>query len=203
MNEKRLMRILTAAAAVLCICAVFAVAAGSIAHAQAEKARTDELDANRQHYREIYFAGGCFWGVEAYYEDIPGVVDVESGYANGPTENPSYLEVCLGSGHAETVHVIYDPRVVTPQELAEQLFGIVDPTAPQREDGASGQYRAGVFYADDADLPVLQEVFDRMALRYDAPLTIELAPLQNFTRAEDKHQDYLDKHPETYCPIGI
>ena len=155
--------------------------------------------------RDIYLAGGCFWGVEELFSRIPGVVNAESGYANGTTEHPTYEEVChAGTGHAETVRVTYDPAQVDLRTLVEALFAVIDPTSVNRQGNDCGvQYRTGVYYTDEADLPVLQEVFARQQEQLGVPLAVELAPLENYYPAEDYHQDYLRKNPFGYCHINI
>ena len=153
----------------------------------------------------IYFAGGCFWGVEEYFSRIPGVADAVSGYANGTVENPSYEEVCSHTtGHAETVRVTYDPSIVSLKTLTEQLFKIIDPLSVNRQGNDVGDnYRTGVFYADEADLPVLEAVFTTEQAKYDQPLAVELEPLTCFYEAETYHQDYLQKNPSGYCHISF
>ena len=98
--------------------------------------------------KEIYFAGGCFWGVEEYFSRVPGVLDAVSGYANGAVENPSYEQVCSGvTGHAETVRVTYDPSIISLKTLAEQLFRIIDPlSVNQQGNDVGSQYRTGVAF---------------------------------------------------------
>lgn len=154
---------------------------------------------------EIYFAGGCFWGIEEYFSRIPGVADVQVGYANGTTEDPSYEQVCTGTtGYAETARIAYDPSIVSLETLTRQFFKVIDPTSVNRQHNDVGsQYRTGVYYTDEADLPVLQEVFDEVQSGYDAPLATELQPLATFALAEDYHQDYLRKNPNGYCPIDF
>ncbi len=153
----------------------------------------------------IYLAGGCFWGVEAYMTRIPGVYDATSGYANGTTENPSYEEVITqGTGHAETVRVVYDPAQVGLDELLEAFFRVVDPTSLNQQGNDKGtQYRSGVFYSDAEDLPVIETQVGQLAEAYDAPIVVEVLPLANFYRAEEYHQDYLDKNPNGYCHIDL
>ncbi len=163
-----------------------------------------EVPSHMDGLREVYFAGGCFWGVEEYFSRIPGVADASSGYANGPTENPSYEEVCRGSGHAETVRISYDPSVVSLQSLAQALFRIIDPVSVNKQGNDRGvQYRTGIYYTDEADLPVLQAVFDAEQANYGQPFAVELGPLTNFYEAEDYHQDYLKKNPGGYCHISF
>lgn len=155
--------------------------------------------------RDIYFAGGCFWGVEEYFSRIPGGHDVISGYANGKTKNPTYEEVCSGkTGHAETVHIRYDPGKVGLKTLAEQFFKIIDPVSVNRQGNDVGtQYRTGVYYAREDDRPVLEAVMDEARKRYSAPLAVELRPLSDFHPAEEYHQDYLKKNPGGYCHINF
>lgn len=154
--------------------------------------------------KDIYLAGGCFWGIDEYFSRIPGVVATESGYANGSTANPSYEEVCHGSGHAETVRVRYDPERVALEVIVRQLFEVIDPTSRNRQGNDRGvQYRTGVYYTDEADLPVLRQVFADEQAAYDKPIVTELMPLENFYIAEEYHQDYLKKNPGGYCHVDF
>lgn len=154
--------------------------------------------------KEIYLAGGCFWGMEAYIAAINGVFSTEVGYANGHTEAPTYEEVCTRrTGHAETVRVQYDPAVVPLHFLLGLYFSAIDPTVKDRQGADEGpQYRTGVYYTDAGDLKEIQAVFDAVQLRYDKPLMVEVAPLENFYPAEEYHQDYLLKNPNGYCHIS-
>ena len=160
-------------------------------------------DASR--LREIFFAGGCFWGVESYFSQVPGVRSATVGYANGVTANPSYQEVCTGkTGHAETVHLVYDPDQVSLQTLTEHFFLIINPLTLNRQGNDSGsQYRSGVYYTDESDLELLQQVRDAEQEKYTAPIQTELLPLRCYYLAEDYHQDYLEKNPGGYCHIDF
>ena len=160
-------------------------------------------DASR--LREIFFAGGCFWGVESYFSQVPGVRSATVGYANGTTANPSYQEVCTGkTGHAETVHLVYDPDQVSLQTLTEHFFLIINPLTLNRQGNDSGsQYRSGVYYTDESDLQLLQQVRDAEQEKYTAPIQTELLPLRCYYLAEDYHQDYLEKNPGGYCHIDF
>jgi peptide methionine sulfoxide reductase msrA/msrB len=153
--------------------------------------------------RQIYLAGGCFWGTEHFMSQIEGVVAAESGYANSSVENPSYEQVCSGrTGAAETVHVIYDPARADLAFLLGLFFKTIDPTAVNRQGNDHGtQYRSGVYYTDPADLPVIRSELDRVAQRCSGPVATEVLPLRNFFRAEEYHQQYLRKHPRGYCHI--
>ncbi len=164
-----------------------------------------EKKPNASGLRDIYFAGGCFWGVEEYFSRIPGVSDVTVGYANGKKDNPTYQEVCSGNtGHAETVHITYDPARVSLQTLARQFFKIIDPTSVNRQGNDRGtQYRTGMYYVAEADRLILQAVMDAEQKRHKAPLAVELQPLGKYWLAEEYHQDYLKKNPGGYCHIDF
>ena len=155
--------------------------------------------------RDVYFAGGCFWGVEEYFSRIPGVSGVTAGYANGRTENPKYQEVCSGdTGFAETVHVRYDPSLVSLRTLAEHFFKIIDPVSVNRQGNDTGsQYRTGMYFVDGEDEKILASVMAAVQKEYDRPLAVELMPLKNYYPAEEYHQDYLKKHPGGYCHISF
>lgn len=172
---------------------------------QAKTLVTKSEGGNMENLKEIYFAGGCFWGVEEYFSRIPGVRDAVSGYANGQTENPTYEEVCSGlTGHAETVRVSYEPRIVSLETLTEQFFQIIDPTVRDRQGNDVGrQYRTGVYYADAADREILERLFAAEQKKHEQKLATELLPLENFCAAEEYHQDYLKKNPGGYCHIDF
>ncbi len=150
----------------------------------------------------IYLAGGCFWGVQHYFDQFAGVLETETGYANGPTENPGYKDVCASSGHAETVRVVYDEKILPLPELLARYFLIIDPLSVNRQGHDSGiQYRTGVYYTLESQLPEIRAVFLEEEKKAGAPLAVELAPLENFWPAEAYHQKYLDKNPGGYCHI--
>jgi len=155
--------------------------------------------------KEIYFAGGCFWGVEEYFARIPGVYDVTSGYANGKTLNPTYEQVISqATGHAETIHVRYDPRYMSLKTLTRQFFKIIDPVSKNKQGNDVGtQYRTGVYYVDEGDRAILDAVFAETQESYDSPIATELEPLEQYGLAEDYHQDYLRKNPNGYCHISF
>jgi methionine-S-sulfoxide reductase len=151
----------------------------------------------------IYLAGGCFWGTEKYLSSIPGIVSTEVGYANGTTENPTYQEVCHNNtGHAETVKVIYDPKEIRLEFILSLYYDVIDPISVNRQGADIGtQYRTGIYYIDESDLPVIKESLDMLQKKYDQPIAIELKPLDNYYPAEEYHQKYLDKNPNGYCHI--
>lgn len=155
--------------------------------------------------KEIYLAGGCFWGVEEYFSRIEGVVDTEVGYANGHKENPTYEEVCRGNtGHTETTYIKYDEEKITLKHLLEKFFQIIDPTSLNKQGNDRGsQYRTGIYYTDKEDLKVIKEIIEREQEKYKKDIVTELMELKSFYRAEEYHQDYLKKNPGGYCHIDL
>ncbi len=152
--------------------------------------------------RTIYLAGGCFWGMQKFFDQFEGVLSTQVGYANGPDRAPTYKEVCSDSGHAETVRIEYDEEKLPLDRLLDLYFLVVDPLSVNRQGGDEGiQYRTGVYYTAADQLPALQAAFDREAAKVGAPLAVELLPLANFFPAEEYHQKYLDKNPGGYCHI--
>ena len=158
-----------------------------------------------ENVREIYLAGGCFWGVEAYMDRIDGVIDAISGYANGKTGNPSYEDVIYrGSGHAETVKVSYDASLISLDELLIYYFAIIDPTSLDKQGNDIGtQYRTGIYYVDPDDRQVIDRRIQNEQKSHSKPIVVEVEPLVHFYDAEDYHQDYLDKNPTGYCHIDL
>lgn len=155
--------------------------------------------------RTLYLAGGCFWGLEAFLKRLPGVRGTVVGYANGSTENPSYHDVCRwNTGHAETVAVTYDPRILPTDVLLDGFFEAIDPTVLDRQGNDRGtQYRTGIYWTDEADLPSIEASLLRQQARYTAPIVTEVEPLDGFYPAEEYHQNYLDKNPGGYCHISL
>ena len=152
--------------------------------------------------KTIYLAGGCFWGCQKYFDLLPGVLETEVGYANGPTANPSYEEVKHHAGHAETVRVVYDADALPLGKLLKADFAVIDPTSVNRQGEDEGiQYRTGIYRVDGEDAPVIDEALAELAKGYDRPLAVENLPLSNFYSAEEYHQKYLDKNPGGYCHI--
>lgn len=153
--------------------------------------------------KTVYFAGGCFWGTQRFFDQFRGVISTEVGYANGPTENPGYKEVCASSGHAETVKVVFDENVVSLEKLLKYYFMIIDPLSLNKQGEDEGvQYRTGVYYEDESLLPVIRAAFEKEQAKYDEPMKVELLPLENFYDAEEYHQKYLVKNPTGYCHIA-
>ncbi len=155
--------------------------------------------------RDIYLAAGCFWGAEKYLKLIEGVTFTEVGFANGNTENPTYKEVYTDqTGYAETVHLRYNPSIVSLRFLLEMYFKAIDPTSLNKQGEDEGtRYRTGIYYSDSADRTVIDEVVAEEAKKYGLPLCVEVEPLRNFYPADEYHQDYLDKNPSGYCHLPV
>lgn len=152
--------------------------------------------------KTIYLAGGCFWGVQKYFDQFDGVLRTEAGYANGPDRAPSYQEVCADSGHAETVRIDYDENVISLTDLLKRYFLVIDPLSVNRQGHDEGiQYRTGIYYTEADQLPEIEAVYRAEEEKAGAKLAVELAPLRNFFSAEEYHQKYLDKNPGGYCHI--
>ena len=150
----------------------------------------------------IFLAGGCFWGLQKFLDQFDGVVRTEVGYANGPDKAPTYEEVCGDSGHAETVRVEYDERVISLEKLLDLYFMVIDPVSVNRQGHDEGiQYRTGIYYTDERQEPVIQAVCTREEKKAGQKLTVAVEPLRNFFSAEEYHQKYLEKNPGGYCHI--
>ena len=153
--------------------------------------------------KKIYFAGGCFWGVEEFFGRIEGVTNTLSGYANGKTESTSY-EKLAETNHAETVELTYDTEKINLTELIDFYFSIIDPFSLNRQGNDIGaQYRTGIYYNDISDLKVIKQAILYLQSQYDKLIAVEIMPLDNFVPAEDYHQKYLKKNPDGYCHIKL
>jgi peptide-methionine (S)-S-oxide reductase len=153
-------------------------------------------------------AGGCFWCLEAVFDELKGVASVESGYMGGQTVNPSYKEVCTGlTGHAEAVQVRFDPSVVSFQTLLEVFFTIHDPTTLNRQGADVGtQYRSAIFYHSPEQKAIAEETIAELdaAKIWPAPIVTEVVEAQPFYVAEDYHQEYYQNNSEApYCQVII
>ena len=151
----------------------------------------------------IYLAGGCFWGLEAYMQKLNGVEDAISGYANGKTENPSYYDLKT-SGHAETVKVLYNPEIISLEDILAHYLRVVNPVSINKQGNDVGtQYRTGIYYTDEAEKAIIENVLAKEQTKHDKPIAIEVEPLRQFYEAEEYHQDYLEKNPGGYCHIDL
>ena len=152
----------------------------------------------------ITLGGGCFWCLEAVYVKVRGIVDVESGYANGHVVNPSYEQVCSGStGHAEVVKLVFDPAQISLREVLEIFFVIHDPTTPNAQGNDHGtQYRSGIYFSSFEQEAVAKDMLAGLSSSgiYRQPVVTEVRPLSNYAPAEDYHQDYFARNPnQGYC----
>jgi peptide-methionine (S)-S-oxide reductase len=150
--------------------------------------------------------GGCFWCLEAVFEEVEGVVDVESGYSGGSVANPGYRQVCEGdTGHAEVVRLEFDPARIGYGEILEIFFAVHDPTTPNRQGNDIGtQYRSVIFFHDAQQQRVAQEVIEQARSAWGRPIVTEVAPAPAYYRAEDYHQEYFRHNPaQGYCMAVI
>ena len=149
------------------------------------------------------FGAGCFWGVEAAFRGVPGVVDAPVGYSGGSVENPTYEQVCTGgTGHAEVVQVEYDPDAVSFEELLEVFWKNHDPTQVNRQGPDVGsQYRSAIFYSDDEQRRIAEAAKERAQESYKRPIATEITPAETFYRAEEYHQRYFEKKGISSCPV--
>jgi len=166
-------------------------------------------DADRRSHTEIAtLGGGCFWCLEAVYEQLNGVLSVESGYAGGHVSNPSYYDVCEGTtGHAEVVQITFDPSKVAFRELLEVFFVIHDPTTLNRQGADVGtQYRSVIFYHSPEQREIARQVIAELEGNkvWDDPIVTEVTPFEAFYKAEDYHQGYYRNNPlQGYCRVVI
>lgn len=153
-------------------------------------------------------AGGCFWCLEAVFDQVTGVSDVVSGYAGGHLANPTYQQVCTGAtGHAEVVQVTFDPAVISFTDLLHIFFTIHDPTTLNRQGGDVGtQYRSAVFYHDEAQKTASQAVIQEMEAEqvWKDPIVTQVVPIAEFFAAEEYHQEYFARNPgQGYCQVVV
>ncbi len=157
-----------------------------------------------QQHETVVLAGGCFWCTEAVFDQVRGVLSVESGYSNGLAPSPSYEDVCTGTtGHAEVVRIVFDPQVIGLRELLQIFFATHDPTTLNRQGADVGtQYRSGIYWTDEAQARTARELIDELTAEgvFEDPIVTEVAPLHNYHRAEDYHQTFFARHPfHGYC----
>ncbi len=164
-----------------------------------------DVEFNQEKLKDIYLAGGCFWGAEAYLERIYGVAKTNVGYANGNTENPTYEQVCkMNTGHAETVYVQYDSSKIDLGTLIDEFFKIIDPTSFNKQGGDEGsQYRTGIYYLCEADKEIAVSKIEEHQQNYSKPILVEVEKLENYYIAEEYHQKYLEKNPTGYCHVDL
>lgn len=152
---------------------------------------------------EIYLAGGCFWGLEEYFSRISGVLQTSVGYANGQVETTNY-QLIKETDHAETVQVIYDEKVVSLREILLYYFRVIDPLSVNQQGNDRGrQYRTGIYYLDEEDLPTIYALVQEQERMLGRKIAVEVEKLRHYILAEDYHQDYLKKNPGGYCHIDV
>ena len=175
--------------------------------AQEEKGESQSMkikpNYEKSKYGEIYLAGGCFWGTQAYLDRMRGILYTDVGYANGESDQTDYYSIGK-SGHAETVYVVYDPEKIPLEELLAYYLGIIDPTSLNQQGNDVGtQYRTGIYYVNEDDKALVEKVLSTEQQKWEAPLVVEVQPLKNYVLAEDYHQDYLEKNPAGYCHVNL
>ena len=146
--------------------------------------------------------GGCFWCLEAAFEIVDGIIDVESGYANGNIPNPTYKDVCTDTtGYAEVVKITYDESKISYKEILDIFFAIHDPTTLNRQGADVGsQYRSIIIYLDDEQKEIANEYIKNLQPKLDRKIVTKVEPLKNYYKAEEYHQDYFRKNPtQPYC----
>jgi len=154
--------------------------------------------------KKIILAGGCFWGVEAYYKRLRGILQTTVGYTDAKGKNPTYEDVCKQSGHAEAVLVEYDELLISLDKILEHFFRIVNPTTVNRQGNDIGiQYRSGIYLVDGSDLEKVQNYLNSIKNKYLLPIQTTCKLASEFYDAENYHQDYLDKVPGGYCHINL
>jgi peptide methionine sulfoxide reductase msrA/msrB len=160
-------------------------------------------DYRNSRYKEIYLAGGCFWGIQAYIDRIGGVEYTNVGYANGNSPETDYSSI-KKTGHAETVYVVYDPEKISLGELLKHYYGVIDPTSLNQQGNDRGtQYRSGIYYVDGEDRRVIESSTADEQTKYSEKIVTEIGPLKNYVPAEEYHQNYLEKNPGGYCHIDL
>jgi peptide-methionine (S)-S-oxide reductase len=153
-------------------------------------------------------AGGCFWCIEAVFDDLNGVLSVESGYSGGAAPNPTYQQVCTGAtGHAEAAQIAFDPNVISYRDLLRVFFTVHDPTTLNRQGNDVGtQYRSAIFYHDDAQKKIAEQVIQEITAEkiWSHPIVTEVTPFKAFYKAEDYHQEYFANNPsQPYCQMVV
>ena len=154
--------------------------------------------------KDIYLAGGCFWGTQHYMSRFEGVVGTVTGYANGSVPHPTYQQVYTdGTGHVECVKVTYDPEIISLATLCRLFFRSIDPLLKDRQGNDIGtRYRTGIYWLDDEDGRIIDSIYDEVQARYDSSLMVEKCRLECFFPAEEYHQNYLVRNPDGYCHLS-
>ena len=169
----------------------------------ANEAKAETTEKKTIDYPKATFAGGCFWGVEHNFRQLPGVMDTAVGFMGGKVKNPSYKQVCYeDTNHAEVVQLSYDPNAISYEKLIKIFFIMHDPTTPNRQGPDVGtQYRSAIFYHDDAQKQTAEKVKAELtaAKKFGRPIVTQIVPAAEFWIAEDYHQQYIEKNPMRSC----
>lgn len=203
-NKEKMKNILALLAFVLGITAFANSCEKSIKPNESLNEKENKEEMENKNLKEVYFAGGCFWGTEHFFQQIRGVVSTEVGYANGNKKNPTYEEVVSHTtGFTEAVKVKYDPEVVDLKLLIELYFKTIDPTSLNKQGNDRGDnYRTGIYSTDKETEAIVKAEVTKLAKNYAQPVVVETIPLKNFYAAESYHQDYLDKNPGGYVILN-
>ncbi len=154
--------------------------------------------------KKIVLAGGCFWGVQAYFDMVKGVEKTIVGYIDGMTSQPTYQDVLNGSGHTEAIYIEYNELVVELNTLLDHYFNIIDPTLVNRQGNDIGiNYRTGIYTYDEAEIKDINAYIDSIRDQYNKPIVTSVKMAEDFVNAEDYHQNYLEKNPGGYCHINL
>ena len=156
--------------------------------------------------KTIYLAAGCFWGCQAFYKKMRGIISTNVGYANGNIDNPSYNDLKTGkASHAETVKIEYDEKKISLEKIISYYLEIIDPYAVNHQGGDYGlQYRTAVYYVDEESGKFVKDFLDREERKLgQGKFAIQVEKLNQYFSAEDYHQDYLDKNPTGYCHVNL
>lgn len=171
----------------------------------ANTTQTSAAQSDTTSHAQAMFGAGCFWGVEVAFRNVPGVIDAPVGYSSGTVDNPTYKQVCGGrTGHAEVIHVTYDPAKVSYEQLLEVFWAIHNPTTLNRQGPDVGsQYRSAIFYYTNEQRRIAEESKRRLdeSDRYSQPIVTEITKAGTFWPAEEYHQRYLEKHGRAACHI--
>ncbi len=155
--------------------------------------------------KTIILAGGCFWGVEAYFKRVKGVKSTIVGYAGGFIANPTYAQVCSGNtGHAEVCKISYDDTILSLEKILEHFFKIIDPTSLNKQGNDVGsQYRTMIVYNSISEKKIISKFIEKNQINYSKPIAVQVTQFVNFYPAESYHQEYLEKKPDGYCHINL
>lgn len=187
---------------------IFSIFLFSACNSKAQEKNMSESTMNMENLEEATFGAGCFWCVEAVFEELKGVKTVEAGYAGGKVKNPTYKEVSYGNtGHAEVAHIIYDPSVITFDQLLTVFWHTHNPTTLNRQGADVGpQYRSAIFYHNDEQKQIAEKskAETEASDLWEDPIVTEITPIKNYSTAENYHQNYYENNPNAgYCQVVI